>query len=405
MSRAVAKRLVRRDVIEAASALLLARFLAPWATFFATRSIALDALVDASSNARTRLYELLARGDAAMPSDLRQELVDLDAMATVGGHDQLLAALSKLSDAAPKRGLVPVDFALTARLEHVDAYRAARVCLECSNVTRYVDYEPRSAARFSGFRDKSRIESMSRTLGAWFESRNRTSYCDVFVVESHDEVLFEITHGEPPRAHGLLDERLARRVERLVITRRDHAIIKRSTGRLQIHARYANEKETYRRVIGEVFFESADHYAPTADVDLSPFTDAPARALSSEGIAGLESVRLRAIELALPGGARVEIKHPESALSLLMSDSAQALFRAATAKRVTLDLDLRGRSSPVRVELTAAGGVHFDRSDPAIEAVALELFERRKILPPRAREVLSDGVESTRNSGPISEAG
>ena len=404
MPRAAATRLVRRDLIESASTALLARFLAPWSTFLATRNIDPLALGDSPTDAtRTRLYNLLARGDPALPSDLRQELTDLDEMATLGGHDQLLAVVAERALAKLPRGLTPVDLALVARLDRQDEYRAARVRVECAGVTRYAEYEPRAVARFIAYRDAARVESAKRALGAWFETRNRTAYCDVFVVESADEVMFEVTHGEPPRAHGLLDDKLARRVERLVVTRRDHLIVRRKTGRLQVHARYGNEKETYRRVVGEAFHNDANHYSPAAHLNLAALATHPARALSPEGVPGLEAVHLRALELALLGGGRIEVKHPECALPLLAKEEARSLFRGADVRRATLSLVLRGRSSPVRVELTSSGGVHFNRSDPAIEALAREFLTRRGLLAARAEEE-SSAIDSDADAA-VSEAG
>jgi len=392
VASAPARRIVRRELVESLDALLLGRLLSPWALYLASRKIGVGALATTPNDSvRKALYELFARGDASMPEGLRQTLVDLGAVATPDGHDAILEVAKEGHLPLPPLGLHVADFALAALLDHPALFAGARLRVACSAVSRFVEFEPKTIAGLDALRDERRVAAARRAVSDYFASRNRTSFSEILVVETPLDVLVEVTHGESPRSHGVLEKHehaseIGRTVKTLVLSRRDHVVVDRETGRLAVNARYPGEKDLYRRVIGELLTGDPDHFGPFALIRLEALRADLDAALSHDGISGLLGIELRGLSLATDDGYRATHAVPTCLAKRFGAPGLDALLRDARVRKATLALTLEGRAKPLRIELTAPNGLVFDRTEPDVERVARAYLVARGLLAkPMAR--------------------
>lgn len=381
-ARVATKRLIRRDVLEGVSRPLLVRLLAPHQTWLAEHGLSLDALAcpqpDLDRDAPLRqLYTLLTRG-AAVPAELRDALVDVDALATPAGHDEIQRLAAARGSLGPASGLCPADHAFTAWLDHRPLFEAARVVIACDAVTRFVEIDACAVPALD--RLDQRAEELSEALSGWFAARNRTPYVDVLPVETEADVLFEIVHGQLPRAQSELDGALRRSHRTTRLTRRDHVVIDRRTGRLAVQACSPGEREAYRQAFGRVLLGDADAFTPRPLLTLAPLLNGPVAP-----VPGVLAVRLLGLTLFHAPGRTTTIADKVDLTPYLGSDAGQAALEGASPCAAVLGLVVHERRLPLRVELAAPSGLRFDRRDARMEATVRSLLTARGLLAAPAR--------------------
>lgn len=102
-------------------------------------------------------------------------------------------------------------------------------------------------------------------MAPWFESKNRSRACEIFIREEDDEIKFLITHGRPYRTDASLDEKLRRSRVAYRPQQHDSIIYDTRTGVLKISGQTFAERELYRKTFGKVLFGDPERF-PAGDL-------------------------------------------------------------------------------------------------------------------------------------------
>lgn len=372
----------RRDVLETIERPLLSRLLSPHAGWLAQHGLDLGLLGapaprDADRDAPVRsLYALLSRRDADVPPALAESLRDIDGLASPAGHDALLRA-------ARERALLltadraAASHAASLLLDHPDAFASARVVAACEGITRYTELTPVAAHAEPRFDAPDALASaLAAELAPWFAERGRTRYIDVLALPDASDVMIEITHGDVPRAQSELDGSLQRASRLARKTKRDHALLDRTTGTLALAACSVGERELFRRAFGKVLLGDADAFAARPLLDLAPVLGPLAPGLGVVAAELLEAQPERRDQV------RAVLSSPDGLGAFLATDEGRRLAREARVTKAVLSLRLSGRSRPLRVELGAPASVRLDRRDRAVETTVRAWLAARGIMTP-----------------------
>lgn len=137
---------------------------------------------------------------------------------------------------------------------------------------------------------RATIGELQEILGPWFDSRQRTRTCEVFVYEEGTEIRCLVTHGAPYRTDANITTRT---LERSRIgyrpQRHDSILYDTGTGILRIHAQFPAERIAYAEAFGRVLFDDRAYFPEGASYTLEPLrTNGGVLAV----VAGMRSVRL-----------------------------------------------------------------------------------------------------------------
>ena len=238
-----------------------------------------------------RLLEVFTQPDEDMPKELLYALYMLDDLADEAGHDRLL-------DEAVRQGidltgfgddLNPGEFAIAVYLRHPDLVRVCHEKTIYRKIKNYQEYQSKGNRRIDLATAKAKRTALEAELAPWFESKNRSRACEIYVYEEGDEVKFQITHGRPYRTDGSYDKRLRRSRVAYRPQKHDSVIYDRRTRILKINTQTQGEKELYRKTFGKVFFDDPEYF-PEGDIyTLAPLQNGKA---ALDPVDGVESVRL-----------------------------------------------------------------------------------------------------------------
>ena len=386
-----ARRLLRRETLEAFSRPLLGRLLAPHREALVRAGVDVDGLAhpqgDPDRDAPlVALYRLTCKPDGQLPQALCDALVDLDAVATSAGHDALTAALSASALSALSATNVPslgaasaADVALSALLDQPSAFRSARVRVASDAPARYHEYDGETG-RVPGD-PEAHGPALEAALSRWFDAQRRSAYTDVFCVRTDAEIVWEITHGTLLRQVSLVAEgRRTHQPQRP--TKRDLCILDRATGRLAIRACMPTEREMYRKTFGATLFQDEHHYALRPTLDLAPLGHAGA----VPPTAGVGAVRVLELTMLTDGRRTTWLRDAEDLTPYLQTDEGRDLRARSVVQAAILGFVFPHRRGLYRVEIAPPNALRCDHRDGAAEAQVKALLVARGILsPPRGR--------------------
>jgi hypothetical protein len=268
----------------------LSRLLAEHSAYFVRHGIDVGALTNDDACAR-RLLEVFTQPDDAMPGALLHTLHLLDALADEAGHERILEEAKRcgVDLSAMPDDLCPGDFALAVWFEQPRLVRVCREKTVCQSFKRYYEFRSRDQQRLDLAAVKVKTGGLQEILGPWFDSRQRTSTCEVFVYKEGTEVRCLVTHGALYRTDGSITAQLERSRIGYRPQRHDSILYDTCSGILKIHAQFAAERNAYREALGQVLFN-----------DPAYFPEKPAytlECLRTNGgvltmVAGMRSVRL-----------------------------------------------------------------------------------------------------------------
>lgn len=268
----------------------LSRLLAEHSAYFERHGIDVGALTNGDACAR-RLLEVFTQPDDAMPGTLLQAIHLLDALADEAGHERILEEARRCSVdlGAMPDDLCPGDFALAVWLEHPWLVRVCREKTVCQSFKRYYEFRSPDGRRLDLSTVKAKIGELQEILGPWFDSRQRTPTCEVFVYEEGTEIRCLVTHGALYRTDGTITAKLQREQIGYRPQRHDSIIYDTDSGILKIHAQFATERMAYREAFGRVLFEDPAYFpeGPTYTLECLR-TNGGSLAV----VAGMRSVRL-----------------------------------------------------------------------------------------------------------------
>ncbi|MCA9631968.1 MAG: hypothetical protein KC766_30150 [Myxococcales bacterium] len=351
------------------------RFLGPLLAghkdFFDRQKVDVTALTNDDACDR-RLLTVFTQPDEEMPADLLEALYVLDDLSDEGGHDRIL-------DEAERQGidinglgddLTPGEFAIAVRDAHP---RLIRVCHEKTiyrKIKNYQEYQSKDGKVLTLARAKAKRVELESALGPWFESKNRSRACEIYVYEEDDEIKFQITHGRPFRTDGSIDKKLKRSRVAYRPQKHDSVIYDTSTRVLKINAQTVGEKDLYRQKIGSVIFGDPDYF-PAGDL----YTLAPLRrgkaALAT--VDGVESVRLTEVWIQLDDDQRfVQISRAYSLLKAI-DDHAKPNLAEGKIVRASFLIKYTSGGRPRKLEIRPTNVAIYDRDR---DGVAAEAFMR-----------------------------
>lgn len=242
----------------------LAPLLAPHAEFFGRHGVDVTRLKNDDVTDR-QLLGVFTQPDNEMPPDLLEALYVLDDLADETGHDRILDEAKRQGISLNGDGMTPGEFAIVV---HCDHPRLIRVCHEKTiyrKVRNYQEYQAKDNTALSAAKAKTKIGELEEALAPWFESKNRSRACEIWVYEERGEIAFMITHGRPLRTEGSIDKKLRRSRVAYRPQKHDSVIFDNRLHVLRINAQTAGEKELYREKFGKVLFGDAGHF-PGGDI-------------------------------------------------------------------------------------------------------------------------------------------
>jgi hypothetical protein len=159
----------------------------------------------------------------------------------------------------------------------------------CQSFKRYYEFRSGDGRRLDLAAVKAKIGELREILGPWFDSRQRTSTCEVFVYKEGTEVRCLVTHGALYRTDGSITTQLERSRIGYRPQRHDSILYDTGTGVLKIHAQFPAERTAYRETFGRLLFDDTTYFPEGPTYTLGCLrTNGGVLAM----VAGMRSVRL-----------------------------------------------------------------------------------------------------------------
>ncbi len=390
------KRALRREFLERIRRDLLARLLAAQPThalFLHARKIPVDALAASAQDDYTLVYALFAlltSCDPALPTDLLDAILAIDAVATPSGHEQLRRL--DTAKTLPQERLGDESLATVAWLDARTLFDQVRTAAKAAPAAAYTEYE--AAARAPLTRERAKWEALERWLSDRMVERGRPAHCESLVTDLGREARIEFIFGKLPGTHELLDESLTRTQKTQVFTQRLLAFFDHGSCRLGAQG-FVFQREAVRAGIGLHLFGDANHFSAAAIYSLDGLRDLDA-ALSVEGVPRVEAIELREICLRRVD-AHVTMHRVAEKVDLRTTscerDIREVLAAGGAVENAKLCLTLADGAAPgkrgrtVTIEIEPPGKLQMARGDDDVVEIVRELLAVRGYmrLPEHAR--------------------
>lgn len=269
----------------------MVQLLLPYADYFNSRGLDVAKLKNKDSDDR-KLLEVFTKADEDMPPKLLETLYVLDDLADENGHDRILVESERLDldlEGIIGHSLSPGEFAIAVHHEHPDVLTICHDKTQHRKVKNYVEYQARGELELTLKKAKAKVTIMEKEMAPWFESKDRSRACEIYVYEEKHDIRFQITHGRPFRTDPSYDKRLKRSRVAYRPQKHDSVVYDKRYGVLKLCAQTATEKELYRMTFGNVLFGDTDYF-PEGDIyTLEPLREGKA---GIRLMPGIESVRL-----------------------------------------------------------------------------------------------------------------
>jgi hypothetical protein len=373
---------IRRSVLEHASRALLAKYLAPWSSFFATHDVSLAALVESPQSDHAlpwRMYALLKdERTAVAPAELSEALTALDMLASDEGRGELVKF--DFDEKLPRGRLSNEDLALTALLEQPDVATLARLAARPVTESAFAEYVPATKPSIKRFNDAT-MEELRARIAKTLASLDHAAYCAIRWLPNDAGIEIEIDHGSRPRARDIIDlESLETKHVTDATVRRAYVAYHEKSGRLSIRA-LATVRDLIRRSLGDILGGEPELFRAEGLYDLTPLKDLDAL-LAPEGV--LKSIEIRQLVVITPNGTKLDSSRGQH----LLADECEGEIVRAHARigrpvGAKLYLEHEQRSRPIRVEIHAndhRNTIDYDRRNPTIARFVERFLRSRKIL-------------------------
>jgi hypothetical protein len=352
--------------------------LKPHKDYFAKQGLDVEKLKNGDGHDR-KLLEVFTSADEAMPPELLEKLYMLDDLADEAGHDRILAEAERQGvqlNGILGEDLSPGELAIAVHLQHTRIVRLAHERTIFRKIKNYEEYQGTGTKQLTLKAAKTKCAALEADLAPWFESKNRSRACEIYVYEEKDDIKFEITHGRPYRTDGTIDKKLRRSRIAWRPQKHDSVVYDTSTGVLKLNAQTPGEKDLYRKAFGKILFDDADYF-PDGDIyTLAPLRKPkPTIAL----VAGIESARLTEIWNQID--AESGFVQTSRAYNLLAEAEKRGNPNFAQGKIVRASFLIKYRSGgrPRKLELRPPNVAIYDRArdgEPAEEFMRANEFSK-----------------------------
>jgi len=277
------------------------RFLGPLLAghkdYFARQQLDVTQLTN-NDGCERRLLAVFTRPDEEMPSALLEALYVLDDLADISGHDRILAEADRLGiDLTPLGGnLTPGEFAIAVRQAHPHLIQVCHEKVLYRKIKNYQEFQPKGRKRLDVATAKANRVALEDALAPWFESKNRSKACEIYLYEEAGDIKFQITHGQPYRTEGSFNRVLQRSRVAYRPQKHDSVIYDATTGILKVSAQTPGEKNLYRQKFGLVLFGDQEYFPAGNLYTLAPLKQGKTAAAT---VLGVDSVRLTEVWVAV----------------------------------------------------------------------------------------------------------
>jgi len=250
-----------------------------------------------------KLLAVLTQPDEEMPRDLLEALYVLDDLADETGHDRILAEAERMDGQGDVKSLPddlnPGEFAIGVYLRRPDLIRVCHEKTIYRKIKNYQEYQATTDKPLAFATARAKSKELERALGKWFESKNRSPACEIYVYEEGEEIKFQVTHGRTYRTDGSFDKALRRSRVAYRPQKHDSVVYDKPTYVLKINAQTSQEKDLYRAKFGEVLFGDPEHFPGGEIYTLEPLGR---RSPQLRIPAGIQSVRLSEVWIEMVDG-------------------------------------------------------------------------------------------------------
>jgi len=360
-----------RAVVDSASAELFVEFLKTHQRYCNDAGLDL-----ATAPTSAELHRFLNASDPRRPVALRAAL---EQVAFVGDEDGRGRLVSLLAATAPSDVLryTAMELSLHA-YEHTHAIfqRVART-KRCDAKDNFWEFLPTAPRPLVGACAPEVQKVLRARMAEHHRGYGHSGYAELDVVEATHETRFLWSRGKATRAHGIINASERREVIRYTPERHDLAVIDHATGKLALSVDGRPHLEAVRRLLGDVFFDDAEHFSETGIYTGAPLLRLGEGALSPRGVRGLSQVRLRRLRLVHGDGRARTFEHPDS---VFPTETTDILNFAASGDRpivtemrfsLTYDGAVRDRT----LEIKPPNHILFDRQ--VAETVVREFLGAR----------------------------
>lgn len=345
--------------------------LKPCAGFFARQQLDVNRLTN-DDDCDRRLLAAFTQLTDDFPPKLLELLYMLDDLADEAGHDRLIAEAERYGTdlSSIDREVSPEEFALAV---HQLDEAITRICHEKTlhlKVKNYEEYQARGAQRLSLKSARGHLRTLEAAMAPWFESRNRSRACEIYVYEEEDEIKFQITHGRPFRTDASIDKELQRSRVAYRPQQHDSVIYDTRTGILKVSGQTFAEKELYRETFGKVLFGDVNYFP---EGDLYELT-ALAKGEPLAPVVGIDYARFTEVWVQFSGSQRfLQISRAYDLLEAMKAHGTPDL-RQGRIMRAAFLIKYSSGGRPRKLELRPPNVAVYDRDrdGEAVEAFLLE---------------------------------
>ncbi len=350
----------------------MSKLLFPYTAYFA--ALGLDVGHLGNDNAFDKmLLDAFTTSDGDFPPKLLNDLYVLDDLAEDDGRDLILEEAEKQSlslDGIVGQDLTAGEFAIAVHLAHPRILTICHDKMQCRKVRNYEEYQARQRENLTLELAKEKTTVMESEMAPWFEAKDRSRACEIYVYQKGQEVMFQITHGRPFRVEPCLNRMLERGRTGLRPQKHDSVIYDTGSGVLKVNAQSVGERDLYRRTFGKVLFGDPEYFPGGEIYTLDPLRNGKA-ALAV--VPGIESVRLTEISIAVDndeGFAQVSKAHD---LIEAAARYGQPNFQQGTIVRAGMVVKYKAGGRGRKLELRPPRVAVYDRDR---DGVVTEAFMR-----------------------------
>ncbi|MGE0191987.1 MAG: hypothetical protein AB7T63_08075 [Planctomycetota bacterium] len=312
-------------------------------------------------------YEGLARvfmtPDTDTPPALSNALYLIHEMSTPGRMDELMCVCEREGirlNAGPEP--TPADVAVQVWLHAPDL-------LDRLHAEHYLT-RPRSFEYYQTDRvDPPEIETpshavlaaLAKDLDQWFLKNRRGRGAQVEAFPKDDSIWFLVRHAEPLERKGIVvgegeSDSLLFRAQA-----HDVVVYYRALGELQIHANTKREKDLYRKMFGRHLFGHDEFFPGTGKYTLDPLRTHGSKSLACDDIDGIESVKLKQVEVFWGGPEKEITTHKANDLFRAMEAGGRALPEKARMTRASFAVKFSDSKTPRTVTIRPSNVAQFLR--------------------------------------------
>lgn len=209
-----------------------------------------------------------------------------------------------------------------------------------------------------------RILELRNILAEWFDQKHCTNYCEVYALQTNDEVRWGVIHGRRPRSQGKIKRKNnsdpLRKIDTFFPDQHDLAILSLKTGRLLLNARSMDEVELYRRHLGEVYWGSTDYFAMTQIYSLKPFQLEGESIFLCGDIDGVERIEVRQIDFRKPHAKSVTFRLGGRHLCQDLSGTINQFLKSFSVHSMKIACFADKNSDPQLVTIKPPNRIAFD---------------------------------------------